>query len=622
MAAESSKKRFSRAGEKTVSTATPTLASTPSTPPPSTTRTTAMALSRSPNSTTKPMPTAMPLSRSKSMSMSRSNLKSGSKMKGLVKSGWSSMRRIKNLKSSPEKKKRDGSNGKNEHEDGGASIVSRMSSASSAQSISTAVASIAIDDNDDNNDDDDKTSQTLSSFSPSSSSNTLAGLQTDVHEPTTTTSTRTSTTTNNNTLDLVVLLMDSISHRFELLQLEFEDLTTARVSDLLAQIPLSVTEPFLKKLVYDGIVVLDSDNDGAATVGVDGNGNGNGNVLPSSILHKAFGTTSSSNSDSNSGGSTKMVLVAKPKGVSNAECLRLAKPILTNKDVSKMLELSGFDVSGWKAKKLPFRAAAGATNKKVDANTECDNRNKKLNEDKTGNQHVGKVIEHQRSRPRSNNAIQREPKNTGKFRKQQPASVQGLGSSSSSSSRSKLFVVFGLMLLFALTSIAAMILQSIVVKPVSPGALLKPGTYKTKCGVFGYVSLVLNPGWKETAKNFLAVAPEFLSCQDEFLRVNYDGTITLYDSNRQVSMILRGNRCSSKNDDDDNGVGRERERDEPSSPACVDGLVMTSNDKTLRMGGKPIKQVIVRKSHRDKKLSPWPLEEEPAKLRYKVGKLN
>ena len=144
-------------------------------------------------------------------------------------------------------------------------------------------------------------------------------------------------------------------------------------------------------------------------------------------------------------------------------------------------------MSGWKSKESQSRAPAA--NKKANANTENENKSKKLDENKTGNKHVRKVIEHQRSRPRSKN-IQ------ANFRKEQPAPVQGLRKSSSSSTS---FVVLGLLLLFALTGIVAKIIQSLMVKPVSPGALLKPGTYKTKCGVFGYVSLVLAPGWKETA---------------------------------------------------------------------------------------------------------------------------
>mmetsp|Transcript_4749 Transcript_4749/g.10443 ORF Transcript_4749/g.10443 Transcript_4749/m.10443 type:complete len:528 (+) Transcript_4749:141-1724(+) len=483
--------------------------------------------------------------------------KSGPGLKGLVKSGWSSMRRIKK---SPKKNR-----SSNFADD--ASIISAQS---------TAAVSIAIDED----------AKTNKSFSSLSSSNTLASLVDEGAAATTTTIANSAApkVMTRPVLDLVVLLMDSISHRFELLQLEFEDRSTAKVSDLLVQIPLSITEPSLKKLIYDGI--LDENYYRASAEILGGM-----SILPSSILYETFGNGGTSGSTD---GSTKMVLVAKPEGVSNAECLRLAKPILSNRDVSKMLGLSGFDVSGWKSKKFPSRAA-----KKVNAENTKKTIPKTLNEKETGN--YGKVIQN-KSRPWLN--TRREPENAGTFQKES-APVN-------SSNFPTLFVMLGLLC----TLIIAKLLQSVMVKPILPGVLLKPGTYKTKCGMFGYVSLFA-PGWKQTAKIFLDsidknVAPEFLSCQDEFLRVNYDGTVTLYDSNRQVSMILRGDLCTNN----------RSKNDEKSSSACIDGLMMTRNDKTLRMGGKPIKQVAARKSHRNKKLFPWPLEEEPAKLRYKVGKLN
>ena len=217
--------------------------------------------------------------------------KSGPGLKGLVKSGWSSMRRIKK---SPKKNR-----SSNSADD--ASIISAQS---------TATVSIAIDE-------DVKTSK---SFSSLSSSNTLASLVDEAAPTTTIANSATPKVMTRPVLDLVVLLMDSISHRFELLQLEFEDRSTAKVSDLLVQIPLSVTEPSLKKLIYDGI--LDENYYRASAEILGGM-----SVLPSSILYETFG----------SGRSTKMVLVAKPEGVSNAECLRLAKPILSNRDVSKMV---------------------------------------------------------------------------------------------------------------------------------------------------------------------------------------------------------------------------------------------------------------------------------------------
>jgi hypothetical protein len=52
-------------------------------------------------------------------------------------------------------------------------------------------------------------------------------------------------------LKVVLLLMDPETRRFELLQLEFDSLK-ALVSDVLAQIPVSVTEEALRKQTYTG----------------------------------------------------------------------------------------------------------------------------------------------------------------------------------------------------------------------------------------------------------------------------------------------------------------------------------------------------------------------------------
>jgi hypothetical protein len=152
-------------------------------------------------------------------------------------------------------------------------------------------------------------------------------------------------------LDLVVLLMDPISHRFELLQLEFDEKLKAKVSDLLTQIPISVTEPSLKSIVYDGIldhnyyrssvaVALDATAVVVSSKDNDAVGRGQYKVLPSSRIVEAFGGGNGSTSSSKSKTATpntKMVLVARPTGISYAETLRLARPILTNKDVSKMV---------------------------------------------------------------------------------------------------------------------------------------------------------------------------------------------------------------------------------------------------------------------------------------------
>lgn len=101
---------------------------------------------------------------------------------------------------------------------------------------------------------------------------------------------------------------------------------------------------------------------------------------------------------------------------------------------------------------------------------------------------------------------------------------------------------------------------------------------------------------QEAAKEFLDM--ELFACEDEFLKVNSDGTATLYDSEEAI-MIIKGAVCSA---DDE---------------TCANGLVMKS-DKTLEMGGQPVKQVLVKSTHKNKQLS-WPFAEDAIKLRYKVA---
>lgn len=125
-------------------------------------------------------------------------------------------------------------------------------------------------------------------------------------------------------LDLVVLLMHPLSHRFELLQLEFEDASRARVSDLLAQIPLSVTEACLKNQLYDKILDQNSGEKKSSL------------VLKSSLLVEAF-EKSKPTIPKLSRWSHKMVLVARPQGLSDIDTLRMAKPIFTNRDIAKMV---------------------------------------------------------------------------------------------------------------------------------------------------------------------------------------------------------------------------------------------------------------------------------------------
>jgi hypothetical protein len=106
-------------------------------------------------------------------------------------------------------------------------------------------------------------------------------------------------------LKVVLLLMDPKTRRFELLQLEFDSLK-ALVSDVLNQIPVSVTEESLRKQKYTGICSK------SAMV-----------MTPEKLL-----ATFCHGND---------VLVAVPDGVTAQECTRLAKPILGDTKVMSMV---------------------------------------------------------------------------------------------------------------------------------------------------------------------------------------------------------------------------------------------------------------------------------------------
>lgn len=106
-------------------------------------------------------------------------------------------------------------------------------------------------------------------------------------------------------LRVVLLLMDPETRRFELLQLEFDSMK-AHVSDVLAQIPLSVTEDVLRKQTYKAVC-------GAAGK----------EIKPEDLL--AVCCTGDD------------ILVAIPNGLPAKECARLARPILSDEKVVAMV---------------------------------------------------------------------------------------------------------------------------------------------------------------------------------------------------------------------------------------------------------------------------------------------
>lgn len=106
-------------------------------------------------------------------------------------------------------------------------------------------------------------------------------------------------------LQVILLVMDPKTRRFELLQLEF-DSNKALVSDVLAQIPLSVTEEQLRKQQYKGVC----DRSGLEMI----------KTMRLSEFCK-----------------TNDVVLAIPDTMSGKECARLSRPILSDEGVITMV---------------------------------------------------------------------------------------------------------------------------------------------------------------------------------------------------------------------------------------------------------------------------------------------
>ncbi|CAJ1936183.1 unnamed protein product [Cylindrotheca closterium] len=295
------------------------------------------------------------------------------------------------------------------------------------------------------------------------------------------------------TLQLVLLLMDPSTRRFELLQLEF-DSDKARVSDIIAQIPISVTEPSIRSQQYEGVV--------------DASGTSMSEFVR--LIDFCRGRT---------------VLVALPKGLTVKECVRLARPILSDSQVEKMLSAGEFDISGWKKKDSKGRSRA---------------------------------ISEQKVKPSAPTQVKTEK------------------------SREK--SIFPTIIMLALIAILLQAANSFLSSPIQVGKPLKPGTWKSKCGLLGLVP--------PSPLDKYGIIPE---CTNSFLEVHGDGSVSIRDAAKELDVLMRGGVCGEEDED------------------CVDGLVLEEDGKVL-IGGTQVKSGFIYGESTG--LNPWPFEKEP-KLKLK-----
>lgn len=255
-------------------------------------------------------------------------------------------------------------------------------------------------------------------------------------------------------LQLVLLLLDPMSRRFELLQLEFDSLR-ARVVDVIAQVPISVTDEAIRNQKYEGVISDKSE------------------LMDPTIRLSDFCNE-------------KQVLVALPTGISIKDCIRLARPILSNAQVLEMLTSGGFDLSKWKRKDKPATPAPIAEPKLRD---------------------LPEVREPSPPPP--------------------PLVKQEIEKETSGG-----FTVLAFPFIAAL-AVLAVITQAIHVHlatPIQVGVLLPPGTQRSKCGILGYLPVQMST-----------------PCRNSYLEVKADGTVSILNEDGELDMLLVGGVCSKPN---------------------------------------------------------------------------
>lgn len=143
------------------------------------------------------------------------------------------------------------------------------------------------------------------------------------------------------------------------------------------------------------------------------------------------------------------------------------------------------------------------------------------------------------------------------------------------------FSAFSLIAVLAIVAIILQATHNFVASPIQVGVPLPPGAQRSKCGLLGYLPPVVPTG-----------------CTNSHLEVNTDGSVSIFDEDRELNMLLVGGVCKKEE--------------------CIDGLLMES-DGGVFVGGKRVKSILVYLS--DATLTPWPFEESP-KLKVKQYKLN
>jgi hypothetical protein len=287
-----------------------------------------------------------------------------------------------------------------------------------------------------------------------------------------------------NTVQIILLLMDPISRRFELLQLEF-DSVKAIVQDLLSQIPSSATEESVRDQGYDGI----------CTIG--------GVEMTCTGKLKDF-------VEQNEG--INSVVLAMPEGVSPEECAKMAKPILSDKNVASMLDPSG-----------ATHLDAPDDGKEVKLETAEDPAEKATTD--VADESSPPVTEGEEPTKETTEETSTEEDET--LSKKKPSLFGNIHSLDEDVSPVPLLVLA--MSIFFLPSLAFVLYRrhSIISAPFSTGDIITPGVTRSHCGLFEKVP--------------------FVKCEPRSVSFDEDGVLSLYHGD-EVQWQMKGGKCDGSSE--------------------------------------------------------------------------
>lgn len=292
-----------------------------------------------------------------------------------------------------------------------------------------------------------------------------------------------------NPVQVILLIMDPASRRFELLQLEF-DSAMSKIADIFQQIPEAATEEILQKTTYKAIITP------------------KGEELKPEMSLSEF-----------AGGATVVIAVPQNTEESLEKCAAMAVPILTNNKVHKMLLSVGIkqeDLPEKPIKKKKIVQPVEKIEEKPKEEEKAVEEEKPTEEENTSTIAPMKLVEEERTAPTPSPLVDE----TLQTIEETPSTKEE--QKEDDDDDTNYFVIGVLFAIFAHLFFKA---HMSISTPISPGSTLSLGKSKNSCGLLGSVP--------------------FFECEPKSISMGTDGILKIFEGEELV-LSLEGKVCAEE----------------------------------------------------------------------------